>query len=188
VIADLAGEERGIFGLDGDLRREIHARVEDLEAASPVPAPAASNAAAVGGAWRLLYTTLTVLGRKRVRLAIGTKNKPGFVMLGPLYQVVDVGASETTNIVVFKLALGGSGTFKLTAGYETVSSTRVAVTTKSAVLEPQKLEELLGDNIALLSQIFDPTGHLDITYLDDDLRIGRDDKGEIFVLERCEMP
>jgi PAP_fibrillin len=188
AIANLAGEERGIFNLEESDRATIESLVSSLEALSPTAAPAANNAAAVSGAWRLLYTTLTVLGRKRVRLAIGNKSKPGFVKLGHLYQVVDPAKSESLNIVVFKMALGGSGTFTLTASYESVSDQRVVVQTRSAVLEPRKLEELLGENIVLLTQIFDPTGHLDITYLDDNLRIGRDEKGHLFVLERCVLP
>lgn len=185
-IADLAGSERGIFRLDSGLRSQIHACVEEAESQSPNPAPASDNAAAAAGSWRLLYTTLTILGRRRVKLAIGTKSKPGFVKLGEFYQTVDPEQLESRSIVVFDMALGGSGTFTICAKYEMQSDSRVNVVTQSCALEPAKLEELLGDNIALLSQIFDPTGYLDITYLDENLRIGRDDKGNIFVLERCE--
>lgn len=185
-IAELAGPERGIFGLDSTLRKQIHTCVEAAEAQSPISAPAAENAIAASGCWRLLYTTLTILGRRRVKLAIGTKSKPGFVKLGEFYQTVDPGPQESRNIVVFNMALGGSGTFTISAKYEVESDTRVLVETQSCALEPVKLEELLGENISLLSQIFDPTGFLDITYLDENLRIGRDDKGNIFVLERCE--
>ncbi len=40
-------------------------------------------------------------------------------------------------------------------------------------------------NYALLLSIFNPEGWLDTTYVDDRHRIGRDDKGNVFVLERC---
>lgn len=187
-IARSAGEERGIFKLDAARRAEIAALVAEAEAVNPVADPAANGAKAVEGAWRLLYTTLTILGRRRVALAIGTSEKPGFVNLGEFYQVVDCERSESRNIVVFKMALGGSGTFTIRAGYESISDSVVAVETESSVLSPAKLEQLLGSNIGLLSEIFDPTGLLDITYLDMDLRIGRDNKGNLFVLERCDPP
>jgi PAP_fibrillin len=187
-IAALAGAERGVFRVDTAARARLSARIADAKAVSPAAAPAADGAAAVGGAWRLLYTTLTILGRKRVKLAIGTKDRPGFVKLGEFYQVVDCRRRESRNIVVFDMALGGSGTFTIRAGFEVVGERRVAVRTESAELAPAKLEELLGGNIALLTEIFDPTGFLDITYLDQDLRVGRDDKGNVFVLERCPHP
>lgn len=49
---------------------------------------------------------------------------------------------------------------------------------------PAKLQSLFDANFDLLLSIFNPEGHLDITYCDQDLRVGRDDKGHIFVLER----
>lgn len=38
--------------------------------------------------------------------------------------------------------------------------------------------------ITRLAQVFNPEGWLDITYVDADMRVGRDDKGNIFVTER----
>ncbi len=43
----------------------------------------------------------------------------------------------------------------------------------------------LQANYELLLSIFNPEGWLDTTYVDDRHRIGRDDKGNTFVLERC---
>ncbi len=43
----------------------------------------------------------------------------------------------------------------------------------------------LQANYELLLSIFNPEGWLDTTYVDDQHRIGRDDKGNVFVLERC---
>lgn len=49
---------------------------------------------------------------------------------------------------------------------------------------PQKLQKVFESNFDLLLSIFNPEGYLDITYCDQDLRCGRDDKGNIFVLQR----
>jgi hypothetical protein len=53
-----------------------------------------------------------------------------------------------------------------------------------AVQEPLPLEQLFKQNYDLLLSIFNPEGWLDITYVDQDMRVGRDDKGNIYVLER----
>jgi hypothetical protein len=50
---------------------------------------------------------------------------------------------------------------------------------------PDKLQQLFEKNYALLLSIFNPEGWLDITYVDDELRVGRDDKGNLFVLQRA---
>ncbi len=49
---------------------------------------------------------------------------------------------------------------------------------------PQRLQSIFEANFDLLLSIFNPEGYLDITYCDEDMRCGRDDKGHIFVLER----
>lgn len=49
---------------------------------------------------------------------------------------------------------------------------------------PKALEQLFASNHDLLLSIFNPEGWLDITYVDDTHRIGRDDKGNVFYLQR----
>ena len=51
--------------------------------------------------------------------------------------------------------------------------------------EPRQLQKLFEKNYALLLSIFNPEGWLEITYVDDLHRIGRDNLGNVFVLERC---
>lgn len=50
---------------------------------------------------------------------------------------------------------------------------------------PDRLQQLFQQNYDLLLSIFNPDGWLEITYVDGDMRVGRDDKGNIFVLERA---
>lgn len=183
-IETIAGEERGIFGMEENDREALDKLIRAVEDESPIPEPTLDNAKAAGGCWRLLYTNLEILGRRRVKLAIATPQRPGFVRLGDFLQVIDPGKKESKNIVEFKIMTGGTGTFTISAEYEPVSASRVLVSTTSAVLEPVALEKLLGQNKALLTQIFNPEGYLDITYVDESVRIGRDNKGHVFVLER----
>lgn len=53
---------------------------------------------------------------------------------------------------------------------------------------PPQLQVLFKANYDLLLSIFNPEGYLDITYVDDELRVGRDDKGNLFLLQRCNPP
>lgn len=49
---------------------------------------------------------------------------------------------------------------------------------------PPQLQKLFEANYDLLLSIFNPEGYLDITYVDDQHRVGRDDKGNVFLLQR----
>uniref|UniRef100_A0A0A9DG32 Plastid lipid-associated protein/fibrillin conserved domain-containing protein n=1 Tax=Arundo donax TaxID=35708 RepID=A0A0A9DG32_ARUDO len=49
-----------------------------------------------------------------------------------------------------------------------------------------QLMNIFQKNYDLLLAIFNPEGWLEITYVDESLRIGRDDKENIFVLERAD--
>jgi hypothetical protein len=59
-------------------------------------------------------------------------------------------------------------------------------TVAASVQVPDQLRQLFEKNYALLLSIFNPEGWLDITYVDSELRVGRDDKGNLFVLERAQ--
>ncbi len=76
------------------------------------------------------------------------------------------------------------GSLTIEAKYEAVSPCRVAITLERALLVPQHFQRLFEKNYDLLLSIFNPEGWLDITYVDAEHRIGRDDKGNVFVLER----
>lgn len=183
-IESIAGEERGIFGMDESKREELETYIAAVEAENPCASPTDDNAKAAEGKWRLIYTNLQILGRKRVRLAIGTGTKPGFVQLGDFFQIIDSSTQTTKNEVEFKIMTGGYGTYTISADYSVLSANRVEVTTVGDDLQPEKFERLLGERRSLLLKIFNPQGYLDITYLSENLRIGRDNKGLVFVLEK----
>lgn len=186
-IERIAGDQRGIFGLEDDEREFLDKIIQTVESETPITEPTAHNAKAAAGTWRLLYTNLEILGQKRIRLAISMPDKPGLVQLGDFLQTVDPSTMESKSIVEFKVMAFGTGTFTILSDYEVESAKRVKVIGKTAELEPEKLEALLGENKKLLTQIFNPTGHLDITYLDENFRVGRDGKGRVFVLERVDV-
>ena len=90
------------------------------------------------------------------------------------------------NVVNFDILLFGKfkGSLTIEAKYKPVSPRRVSITLEKAMLVPQQFQTLFEKNHDLLLSIFNPEGWLDITYVDAKHRIGRDDKGNVFVLER----
>jgi len=73
-----------------------------------------------------------------------------------------------------------SGKLTVEASYSVTSKTRVDIKLESSTITPEQ------NNYDMLLAIFNPEGWLEITYVDETLRIGRDDKENIFVLERAD--
>jgi hypothetical protein len=90
------------------------------------------------------------------------------------------------NTVNFDILVFGAfkGALTIEASYKPVGPARVAIAFERASLVPQQFQKLFEKNYDLLLSIFNPEGWLDITYVDEQHRIGRDDKGNVFVLER----
>lgn len=183
-IHTIAGNARGIFGHDDEDRDTIEQSIKKVESTNSEENITADNARVAHGKWRLLYTTLEILGNRRIRLGLSTPRKPGVVTLGEIFQTVNADTGQTSNIVHFNVLGGIEGTFSIVADYQIETENRVRVSSKTARLEPQELSKLLGKNLSLLTKIFNPEGTLDITYVDESVRIGRDGKGNVFVVER----
>ncbi len=116
-------------------------------------------------------------------LAIATEKKPGFVRIAEITQEILPGDGEvgrSINEIQFQLLTGGEGRFTLDAEYRAASPRRVDVKLMGSLLEPEKLKAVLGSNVGLLTEIFNPEGFLEISYLDEDLRVGRDHNGKRF--------
>lgn len=179
-MQQLEGSNRGIFGLPSARKSSIHWIVERLEAVNPITNPT-EELDKVVGVWRLLYSTVSISGSKRTKLGLRA-----FVELGEFRQVVDEETHRAANLVDFSVRGLGLLTGRLTieATYTVVSNTRVDIKFESSSIVPDQLRQLFEKNYNLLLQIFNPEGWLEITYVDEAIRIGRDDKGNIFVLER----
>ncbi|KAK4483268.1 hypothetical protein RD792_010453 [Penstemon davidsonii] len=150
LFAALKGiDNRGIFGVPSPKKFEIEKFVELLESQNPNPQPTLCLEK-LGGTWKLIYSTITVLGSKRTKLGLRD-----FITLGDFLQSIDV-------------------------------AERVDITYEKSAITPDQLMSVFRKNYDLLLSIFNPQGWLEITYVDNILRIGRDDKGNIFILERVE--
>ncbi|XP_077236632.1 plastid-lipid associated protein PAP / fibrillin family protein isoform X6 [Tasmannia lanceolata] len=145
----IQGFNRGIFGIPSAKKSEIEGFVKLLEFQNPTPNPT-QNLEKVEGCWKLVYSTISILGSKRTKL--GLKD---FVSLGDFLQTINV-------------------------------AERVDIKYENSIISPDELMNIFRKNYDPLLAIFNPEGWLEITYVDESMRIGRDDKGNIFVLERSQ--
>ncbi|XP_057972168.1 fibrillin-5, chloroplastic isoform X2 [Malania oleifera] len=161
----LQGISRGIFGVTSTKKHEIEGLVNLLESQNPTPDPTL-NLEKVDGRWKLVYSTVTILGSKRTKLGLRD-----FITLGDFFQTIHVSEGKAVNMIQFYVRglnlLNGQLTVE--ASFKIVSKSLMSVFRK---------------NYNLLLSIFNPEGWLEISYVDDEMRIGRDDKGNIFILER----
>jgi hypothetical protein len=190
LLEALAPVKRGLAATDTD-RLAIQAAATRLEDRNPTAAPLEA-ADLLEGDWRLLYTTSReLLNIDRVPLA----------SLGQIYQCIRLAENRIYNIaeVVGPPLLAGLVT--VAARLEPVSNRRVNVRFERGVVGLQGLlgyqypaqfiETLQGQKKFSLLKGIDfsinaerQTGWLEVTYLDKDLRIGRGNQGNLFVLQK----
>jgi len=180
LLAAIEGTNRGIGGVPAEKRRGILELIARLEELQPAESPT-DDLQRVAGAWKLLFSTISITGLRRTKLGLRQ-----FITLGEFTQSIDLERSLATNQVDFSVT--GVGMFKghlrIEASYKVAGPQRVTIDFENATLAPQQLQALFEQNFDLLLSIFNPEGWLDITFLDDVHRVGRDDKGNVFLLER----
>nr|VDC85753.1 unnamed protein product [Brassica oleracea] len=178
----LKGINRGIFGVKSDKKAEIEGLVKLLECRNPTPEPT-GELDMIGGCWKLIYSTITVLGSKRTKLGLRD-----FVSLGDLLQQIDVDQGKTVHVLKFDVRGLNlhDGEFRIVANFKIISKSSVEISYESSTIVPDQLMNIFKKNMNLLLGIFNPEGLFEISYLDEDLQVGRDGKGNVFVLEKSE--
>lgn len=137
-------------------KEEVDALASALEKLNPTRKPLASPL--LNGRWRLEYTTSDSI--------LGTK-KPAFLRpSGPIYQFLDGPNLKAKNQESAPL-------------YNSVTA-ELTPLSDSAVKVQFKQFKLL--NLVPITAPPSAVGQLDVTYLDDELRISRGDKGNLFIL------
>lgn len=176
----LQGLNRGVFGVPVAKRTEIEKLLMLLEEQNPVHNPT-ENLQMVEGRWKLLYSTITILGSKRTKLGLRD-----FIALGEFVQTINTKEGKAVNTIGFSVAGLGMLTGELTieASFKIASPKRVDIQFERSAIAPETLLNLFRKNYDILLSIFNPQGWLEITYVDNITRIGRDDKGNVFLLER----
>jgi hypothetical protein len=190
LLDEIASVNRGISASETD-RIAIQAAATQLEGRNPTANPLDAKAL-LEGDWQLLYTTSQeLLNIDRLPLAT----------LGPIYQCIRLAEGRIYNIAEVNGPPLLSGLVTVAARLEPVSRRRVNVRFQRGVVGLQSplgyqhpsqfINKLQCSEKLPLWQGFDfsinadrQTGWLDITYLDDSLRIGRGNQGSLFVLQK----
>lgn len=190
LLEAIASTNRGLLASTTD-QQAIQILVARLEDRTPTPEPLAAGSP-LEGAWKLLYTTSSEL--------LGIDRFPLYT-LGQIYQCVYLADSRIYNIAEVVGLPFLEGLVSVSAGFEAVSQIRVNVQFERGVLGLQRtlgymtpqsfIQKLQTTDKLPLWQGIDfsinrdrQAGWLEITYLDDDLRIGRGNQGSIFVLRK----
>jgi hypothetical protein len=186
LLEMIAGKNRGLLATEAD-RQAILAAVAQLEDRNPTPRPL--EAAQLNGNWRLLYTTSQEL--------LGIDQVP-LLNLGQIYQYIQVESAKIYNIAETRSLPFLEGLISVVASFEVVSERRIKVNFERSIIglqrfvdyqSPQELVQQISSGRQFRAIDFPITrreqrGWLEITYLDDDLRIGRGNEGNVFVLTK----
>lgn len=187
LLEVIAGKNRGLLATELD-NQAVLAAVTQLEERNPTPQPL-SAPEKLGGLWRLLYTT----SRDLLRI-----DQLPLLKLGQIYQYIDASTATIYNIAEVYGLPYLEGTVSVAAKFEPVSERRVNVRFERSIIGLQRLIDYrsaeyfiaqLEAGKKFMAIDFNITareqkGWLEVTYLDDDLRIGRGNEGSVFVLTK----
>lgn len=187
LLEAVASTNRGLLATEAN-RVEILSAVEQLEDHNPHPHPLQSPAL-LDGNWRLLYTTSRgILGLDRFPL----------LQLGQIYQYLDLINNRLYNLAEIEGLPFLETLIVVGASFEAVSDRRVEVKFERSIIGLQRwlnyqnptqfVQSLqLGKKFFPIDFSLDrreSMGWLEITYLDADLRIGRGNEGNVFILAK----
>ena len=187
LLEAIAGKNRGLLASDRD-RVAILSAVEKLEDYNPHPKPLQEKNL-LDGNWRLLYTSSqSILGLNRLPL----------LQLGQIYQYIDVAGSRVVNLAEIEGIPFLESLVSVVASFIPVSDKRIEVKFERSILGLQKIlnyqsplkfiqqistgKRFLPADFNLPSR--DSAAWLEITYLDEDLRISRGNEGNVFILAK----
>lgn len=187
LLEAIAGTNRGLLATERD-KVKILTAIAQLEDRNPTSKPIeAVNL--LEGDWRLLYTTSRgILGIDRVPIA----------QLGQVYQCIRTASAKVYNIAEIVGVPFLEGIVSVAASFEPTSDRRVNVKFERSIIGLQRLlgytspDRLIQDiesgkkfvPLDFSIQNREQKGWLEITYLDEDLRIGRGNEGNVFVLSK----
>ncbi|MDJ0658826.1 MAG: PAP/fibrillin family protein [Crocosphaera sp.] len=187
LLETIAGKNRGLLATEMDRVRVLSA-IEQLEDHNPNPSPI-KTPELLEGNWRLLYTTSKgILGLDRFPV----------LQLGQIYQCIRTEEAKLYNIAEIIGVPFLEGIVSVAATFEATSDERVQVKFERYIAGLQKVlgykspNKLIKDletgkkffPLDFSMESRDQQGWLEITYIDDDLRIGRGNEGSVFVLAK----
>lgn len=160
ILALAADTKRGLTATD-EQKAEMQELFADLEQLNPTRDPL--KRPAVNGDWSLDYTTSdSILG------------KGGFERIGPIVQTIDTSTLSAKNSEVVRYGV-----------IDVPRSVTAELSPVDGKFTDVKFKRFtFWDNIGFDAPEMKFRGSLDVTYLDDEVRLTRGDKGNIFVLTR----
>lgn len=187
LLEAIALKNRGLLATEVD-KQAILIAIANLEDRNPTPRPVEA-AELLEGDWRLLYTTSKSL--------LNIDQFP-LLKLGQIYQSIRVATNSVYNIAEVYGIPFLEGLVGVAAKFKPLSQRRVEVKFERSIIGLQRLigyqspanfiqQIELGKKFAAVDiglNNREQQGWLDITYLDNDLRIGRGNEGSIFVLTK----
>ncbi|GAA6620476.1 PAP/fibrillin family protein [Scytonema sp. NUACC26] len=188
LLEAIAGKNRGLIATEQE-KQTILIAIAKLEDINPTPRPVEASDL-LEGDWRLVYTTSRAL--------LNIDNVPLY-KLGQIYQCIRIQTNSVYNIAeVYGLPLLES-IVSVAAKFEPVSGRRINVKFERSIIGLQRLlgysspetfiqqiearKKFTAIDFTLNSN--EQQGWLDITYLDNNLRIGRGNEGSVFVLVKA---
>ncbi|MGV2827501.1 PAP/fibrillin family protein [Myxosarcina sp. GI1(2024)] len=187
LLEAIAGKNRGLLASEVDNVRVLSA-IQQLEDCNPNPQPIKSQEL-LEGDWRLLYTTSKgILGLDRFPL----------LKLGQIYQCIRTSEAKIYNIAEIVGLPLLEGLVSVVATFEPVNNRRVNVMFERSIIclqrffaysSPSKFIQQIESGKKFFPLDFgldrrQQKGWLDITYLDEDMRVGRGNQGSVFVLAK----
>ena len=187
LLEAIAGKNRGLLASEIDNVKVLSA-IQQLEDYNPTPRPLEAKDLLEGN-WRLLYTTSReILGIDRFPL----------LNLGQIYQCIRTAEAKLYNIAEIVGLPFLEGLVSVCANFEPVSERRVNVKFERSIVGLQRFfsyespDKFIKDietgkkfpplDFSLANR--ERQGWLEITYLDEDMRIGRGNQGNVFVLAK----
>lgn len=187
LINAIASTNRGLIATETQ-KQSILAAIASLEDLNPTPRPLEARDR-LNGDWRLLYTT----SRGLLNL-----DRFPFLQLGQIYQCIRVNNNSVYNIAEINGLPYLEGLVSVSAKFEPLSIRRVQVKFERSIIALTRVvgyktptefiqqiesgKKFMAFDFAIKSN--NQQGWLDITYIDDDLRIGRGNEGSVFVLTK----
>jgi PAP_fibrillin len=187
LLTAIANKNRGLAATEAQ-KPAILAAIAQLEGRNPTPRPV-EMPQLLEGNWRLLYTTS--------RGILGFESIP-FLQLGEVYQCVRTQTAQLYNIAEIQGIPLLAGIVSVAAQFAPASERRVTVTFVRSIIGLKRLIDYQtpaqfiqaieqGQKFTAIDfkiENREQQGWLDVTYLDDDLRIGRGNEGSVFVLTK----
>jgi hypothetical protein len=187
LLEAIAGKNRGLLANEIDNARVLSA-IQQLEDINPTKKPLEAKEL-LNGDWRLLYTTSKgILGLDRFPL----------FKLGQIYQCIRVSEAKVYNIAEILGLPMLEGLVSVAASFDPVSDRRINVIFERSIIglqrflsykTPAKMIQQIESGKKFLPIDFkidrgEQKGWLETTYLDQDMRIGRGNEGNVFVLTK----